>query len=198
MTALKWGCKKTKKEIAQHEHENLIHHKGKENNSRRKLFFFQMIFFLNMSSSSCACHIMKLVRSFFLKSQQSSYGWFLSWPTCFQTLKAKKSTNRPPIKSQMFLIKAGSWHEDVVVGDWFETCKRWASCWLKSSLLFTDTCSAPTGFHCVLAQSFIRHWVSKHTMHRLKTVHTPQNPEIIWYLFVCLFFRKDIRTKLIL
>lgn len=112
--------------------------------------------------------------------------------------EGKKSTNRPPIKSQMFLIKAGSWHEDVVVGDWFETCKRWASCWLKSSLLFTDTCSAPTGFHCVLAQSFIRHWVSKHTMHRLKTVHTPQNPEIIWYLFVCLFFRKDIRTKLIL
>lgn len=45
MTALKWGCKKNKKEIAQHEHENLIHHKGKENNSRRKLFFFQMIFF---------------------------------------------------------------------------------------------------------------------------------------------------------
>lgn len=54
MTALKWGCKKTKKEIAQYEHENLIHHKGKENNSRRKLFFFQMIFFFK--------HVIKFMR----------------------------------------------------------------------------------------------------------------------------------------
>lgn len=55
-----------------------------------KLFWFFFLSSSYMSSISCACHIMKLVRDSFHLKSKSVYGRCESWPSCFSNGRGKK------------------------------------------------------------------------------------------------------------